>query len=139
MASSRLFPRESALAEPEHKVGLAGSALKSRSACCLCLRRLDFFGRRSFQASRERSSVIGHVGKLRAFKARRLCADQHASKSLRQLSPERRAQLAPKHAFARHLAMGLAVDARFSKMPNFAVKTDTFQSSRREMRLFCRE
>src|SRR5215471_12436661 len=34
---------------------------------------------------------------------------QHALKTLRQLSPKRRAQLAATHAFARHLAIGVAI------------------------------
>ena len=34
---------------------------------------------------------------------------QHALKTLRQLSPKRRGQLSPIHAFARHLAMGVAI------------------------------
>src|SRR5262245_27296798 len=35
---------------------------------------------------------------------------QHALKTLRQLSPKKRAQLAPTHAFARHLAIDVAID-----------------------------
>src|SRR5262249_52706871 len=35
---------------------------------------------------------------------------QHALKTLCQLSPKRRGQLAPTHAFARHLAIGAAID-----------------------------
>ena len=35
---------------------------------------------------------------------------QHALKTLRQLWPKRRAQLAPTHAFACHLAIGVAID-----------------------------
>src|SRR5215510_9720784 len=35
---------------------------------------------------------------------------QHALKNLRELSPKRRAQSAPTHAFARHLAIGVAID-----------------------------
>src|SRR5262245_21718547 len=35
---------------------------------------------------------------------------QHALKTLRPLSPKRRGQLAPTHAFARHLAIGVAID-----------------------------
>src|SRR5262252_10436193 len=34
---------------------------------------------------------------------------QHALKTQCQLSPKRRAQLAPTHAFARHLAIGVAI------------------------------
>src|SRR5262249_57202218 len=36
---------------------------------------------------------------------------QHALKTLRQLSPKRRAQLAPTHAFSRHLPIGGAIDS----------------------------
>src|SRR5262249_2711721 len=35
---------------------------------------------------------------------------QHAWKTPCQLSPKRRGQLAPTHAFARHLAIGVAID-----------------------------
>src|SRR6516225_9899234 len=35
---------------------------------------------------------------------------QHALKNLRELPPKRRAQSAPTHAFARHLAIGVAID-----------------------------
>src|SRR5215472_653733 len=35
---------------------------------------------------------------------------QHASKALQKLSSKRRGQLAPTHAFARHLAIGVAID-----------------------------
>src|SRR5262245_36137546 len=35
---------------------------------------------------------------------------QHALKTQCQLSPKRRGQLAPTHAFARHLAIGVAID-----------------------------
>ena len=53
---------------------------------------------------------------------------QHALKTLRQLSPKRRGQLAPTHAFARHLAIGVAIDIYWvvvedAKLP---VNTGTF-------------
>jgi hypothetical protein len=53
---------------------------------------------------------------------------QHALKTLRQLSPKRRMQLARTHAFARHLAIGVAIDIYWvvvedAKLP---VNTGTF-------------
>ena len=53
---------------------------------------------------------------------------QHALKTLRQLSPKRRAQLAPTHAFARHLAIGVAIDIYWIVVEDakLSINTGTF-------------
>ena len=92
------------------KVGLAGSALSAdRHADSACEGSI-FLDAKSFRltASGVRHRERWEVARIEGLVSVRY---QHALKTLRQLSPKRRAQLAPTHAFARHLAIGVAIDS----------------------------
>ena len=109
------------------KVGLTGSALRADrhadSACEVSIFWTLRLSGRLLEETRRRARW--KVARIQSPVSARY---QHALKTLCQLSPKRRGQLAPTHAFARHLAIGVAIDIYWvvvedAKLP---INTGTF-------------